>query len=406
MSTRIAGLPWSWRPSRRAAIAASAILAVATTVAALAHVSHFEPPGAQPWIDYALALAGSLPLALLYRRPLAVCSIVVASDLAVWFFRPSWTMAGALVLPVVIYAATSRHGRPVAAVSWLVCATGLATATAVVAPVFLADGTWVVVALLAAVGAIAGDAAHARRRWHAHDRAARQRRAALEERLRLSRDLHDVVGHHLTAIALQADAATRRLQHDAAAHAGASEPTPTPADPASADAVTSSIPPAANHFAVVADTARTALAETRRLIAYLRQGTDHPTADQPGIDELPQLIAEALRDGLIVDLHTTAPAAVPPAIGLAAYRVVQEALTNVRKHSGAPTARVEISGPPELLTIRVADSGPAAEATTRTGFGLTGLRERVEAQGGQLLAGPRDSGGFEVLASIPLTSGP
>lgn len=96
----------------------------------------------------------------------------------------------------------------------------------------------------------------------------------------------------------------------------------------------------------------------------------------------------------------------PPAVGLAAYRVVQEALTNVRKHSGAPTARVEISGPLELLTIRVADPGPAAAATTRTGFGLTGLRERVEAQGGQLLAGPRDSGGFEVLASVPLTPGP
>jgi signal transduction histidine kinase len=217
-----------------------------------------------------------------------------------------------------------------------------------------------------------------------------QRRAALEERLRLSRDLHDVVAHHLTAIVVQADTAPQRL-------------------PGLPDE-------AARGFAVLGGAARAALAETRQLISVLRAdagrtgfgganpGGGGDLAGGPGLDRLADLLAAAARDGLTVDLRTVgAYGPVPPAVGLTAYRVVQESLTNARRHSRAMTARVEVGRDGDALTVRVADPGPALPTGAPAGFGLIGLRERVGALGGRLHAGPRDGGGFEVLAWLPMS---
>jgi signal transduction histidine kinase len=321
-------------------------------------------------------------LAALYRSPAGVCAAVLGADLAVWSLRPSWTLTGALVLPLVSYAATSSRGRAAGAAVLVVAGAGLVGATVVKAPVYLADGSWMPALLLCAMGVLAGDAVHARRRWQAHERVAAQRAAALEERLRLSRDLHDVVAHHLTAIVVQADTAPQRL--------------PRLPDEA------------ARSFTALGGAARAALAETRQLISYLRadagRADSEHFADGPGLDQLADLLAAAARDGLTVDLRTVgARGPVPPAVGLAAYRVVQEALTNARRHSQAVTARVEVGRDGDALTVRVADPGPVVPTGASAGFGLIGLRERVGSLGGRLQAGPRAGGGFEVLAWLPMS---
>jgi signal transduction histidine kinase len=161
------------------------------------------------------------------------------------------------------------------------------------------------------------------------------------------------------------------------------------------------------NFSALAQTARTALAETRQLIGYLRADPDSGIKTTPGLDRLPHLVEESGRDGLIVDLAAASAvrASLPPGVALAAYRVVQEALTNVRLHSRAATARVEVTLGLRSLTVRVADPGPAIAAAGRPGgFGLVGLRERVGSLGGELSAGPREGGGFEVIAHLPLSA--
>lgn len=355
-----------------------ALVAVGFAVVACLEVTHFEPPPRHPWIDAALAVVVTVPLAAAHRRAAAVFAVVIAGDAAIWLSRPSWTTMGAIALAVAVYAVAAERGRRGAALAWALCAIGIGGTTLLLEPVYFTDGTWIVVLLLCLVSALAGDAVHARRRWHEHVAATGKRRAALEERLRLSRELHDVVAHHLTAIAVQADTAPRRRPDLSSA--------------------------AAEDFAVLGDTARTALEETRQLIAFLRsEDTDHRAA--PGVDQLPSLVEEAARDGLVIDSRWSGERTpLPEVVGLAVFRVAQEALTNVRRHSGARTARLDIDRGTEAVTVRITDPGPTTVPNgAATGFGLTGLHERVSALGGDLRSGPRDGGGFEVVARLPLS---
>jgi signal transduction histidine kinase len=214
------------------------------------------------------------------------------------------------------------------------------------------------------------------------------RRAASDERVRIARDLHDVVAHHISVIAVQAEAA----QEVAAT------------DPARASQA----------MATVSETARAALGELRRALGVLRSEPDR--SPQPRLAAVDDLVESVRRAGLSVDVHTTGEARpVDGVVGVTAYRVVQEALTNVLRHAPASRARVDLDFCDGALVVTVADDGRGARVPSRRGasggrlsgpagggHGLIGMRERVAAVGGQLDAGPAPDGGFNVRARLPL----
>ncbi|MET9346824.1 sensor histidine kinase [Streptomyces termitum] len=220
--------------------------------------------------------------------------------------------------------------------------------------------------------------------------AERSRRTLLEERARIARELHDVVAHHMSVITVQADSAPYRIP---------------------------GLPEAAREeFASIAGGARESLAEMRRLLAVLRSdGGEGERAPQPGLDRLQQLVEATVRAGVPAELSLAAELAdgrtgVGQAVGLSAYRIVQEALANVVRHApGAPTrVSVRADGAAELMVLVV--NGPAPqpaaplEGGAGTGHGLVGMRERVRLTGGSLDTGPLPDGGFRVAARLPLTA--
>jgi signal transduction histidine kinase len=202
------------------------------------------------------------------------------------------------------------------------------------------------------------------------------------ERARIARELHDVVAHHISMISVQAE--TARVA--------------TPGMP----------PEGAERLLAIGDTARTALAEMRRLLGVLREdaGAEPTRAPQPGLHQLLALIDET-RDAagtstrLIVRGHV---AALDPGVELTAYRVVQEALTNVRRHAPGAAVDVEVDYGADAVCVRVRDNGPGPGAAGRTegGHGLLGMRERVATVGGELRIGPAPVSGFLVEATLPV----
>ena len=208
------------------------------------------------------------------------------------------------------------------------------------------------------------------------------RRRVTEERLRIARDLHDAVGHHLALINVQAGVADQLLGDDPAA--------------------------ARRSLAHVRQASRAALDDLRDTIGLLRQPGEPTAPVQPTADlgDLDELVASFGRSGLRVERTVEgAVRPVPPAASLTAYRVIQESLTNVRKHAGDATASIRLSYRPAALRVVVENTAQRPGHPGRangTGHGLTGMRERVAAAGGSLTAGPRPGGGFRVSALLPL----
>ena len=200
--------------------------------------------------------------------------------------------------------------------------------------------------------------------------------AAVAERARIARELHDIVAHHLSVVVL----------HAAGARAAGG------ADPETLEEIEQS--------------GRRALTETRRLFGVLREpGEETGRAPQPGISELPALAGRLRAAGLEVSLSVDGDhAALPPGVNVSAYRIVQEALTNVLKHAGQARAEVTVGCADSAVTIEVTDDGPGSPAPPALtgGQGLTGMRERVAVFGGDLRAGPRPGGGFSVCARLPV----
>jgi signal transduction histidine kinase len=199
-----------------------------------------------------------------------------------------------------------------------------------------------------------------------------------DERTRIARELHDVVAHSVSLMVIQTAAARRQMT----------------VDPQKADAA----------LATVEDTGRTAMHEMRRFLGVLRDETGMQLLEpQPSLGDLDDLLATAAdlpvvmhADGALDDL--------PPGVEVSAYRVVQEALTNVRRHAG-PVRHVDVSvaRDDEQLVVEVSDDGRGASvAASPYGFGLVGMRERVAAYEGELVAGPRSGGGWRVRATFPL----
>ena len=213
------------------------------------------------------------------------------------------------------------------------------------------------------------------------------RLAAQAERARIARDLHDVVAHSLAVMITQADGGR---------YAARTNP----------DAAVASLE-------TIAETGRTALAEMRRLLGVLRDETPapHATTPQPGLDDLDSLVEGLRSGGLAVTLESQGqPVPLPQGMGVAAYRIVQEGLTNVLKHAGPEaTARVFVWWSPSALTVDVVDDGRGAGALSMPdgqGHGLLGMRERAAVYGGSVQAGPMPGGGFGVRAVFPLAVAP
>ena len=213
------------------------------------------------------------------------------------------------------------------------------------------------------------------------------RRRVAEERLRIARDLHDLLAHSITLIGVQTSVAAHVLA----------------ADPERLDRAT-----IAKALDDIAETCRTARGEVRGTLEVLReQGVAGETRGPlPGLDGLPDLVEAARLAGARVESDVRVREA-PPAVGAAAYRIVQEALTNAVRHAGPePAVRVALYEEMGALRLSVADDGRAAPSTQSPGYGLVGMRERARSVGGTLDAGPRDEGGFEVSAVLPTGTGP
>ena len=210
----------------------------------------------------------------------------------------------------------------------------------------------------------------------------RAARAVLEERARIARELHDVVAHHMSVIAIQAEAA----------------PIKAPDDPTMLRA----------ELAGIRTTALTALAELRRVLGVLRNGDQAPeTAPQPDLSRVDELVDRARAAGTAVTVTTSGqpPAGhLPPGVGLAAYRVLQESLSNALRHAPGAPVSIDIDHCAGGLVLRVENDPPPvppADRTPRGGQGLAGMRERVSAHGGTLTAGSTPAGGFLVWATLP-----
>jgi signal transduction histidine kinase len=238
-----------------------------------------------------------------------------------------------------------------------------------------------------------------------HAEAERDRQVALaaaEERTRIARELHDVVAHHVSLMAVQSEAAAALL----------------PGRPAEAGKAVD----------IIGQTAREALTELRRLLGVLRGPADvngrAATAPAPSISALDEVLGQVRQAGIEVNLRIEgSPSKLPPGVDLTAYRIVQEALTNTVRHSGASEAAVTISYEPGYVTVSVTDTGNGAVAVTvgrparrgragssvgsgarpaaSGGFGLAGIAERVASCGGRLTVGPGEAGGFAVTARLP-----
>lgn len=222
------------------------------------------------------------------------------------------------------------------------------------------------------------------RGWRARAIAAEQhqderaRSAVADERARIARELHDVVAHAVSVIVIQSDAAEAALDHDPEL---AREP-----------------------LRAITTSSREALDEMRRLLHLLRTDDDASLVPQPGLADLPGLLDAVGRAGLPVQLDVTGEDThLPPGVDLAAYRIVQEALTNVLKHAGPAATTVSVRYGADAVRVEVvnAPGGPSGSIPDGSGRGLLGIRERAAVVGGELRAGPDDSGGFLVSARLP-----
>ncbi len=210
------------------------------------------------------------------------------------------------------------------------------------------------------------------------DQEARAATAVADERARIARELHDIVSHSLSVITIQTQAVRRRLEPEHGSEA--------------------------RDLAVVEATAREALAEMRRLFGVLRSdGESASLAPQPGLHELERLIGSVRAAGLDVVLRVEGDRYdLTPGIDLAAYRVVQEGLTNALRHAGAAQARVVVRYAPDALELTVEDDGRGMPAEPGVGHGLVGVRERVALYGGTLDVGPGNGGGVRLAAVLPV----
>ncbi|REE99983.1 sensor histidine kinase [Thermomonospora umbrina] len=356
--------------------------AVAVAVAALlltTGLSGEHPDGNREMLGIALLAAGGLVLALRRRAPLLV--LAVTGLCAVGHQAAGFEVLAVSYL-VAVYGAVRAGHRvlTVAASATLLVAIQLSALVfhdgAVRAAVEEARNVLELAWLIAAFAA--GEAVRqAERRADEAERTREEtaRRRADEERLRIARELHDSLTHQISVIKVQAEAAVHVARRRG-------EPVP-------------------ESLLAIREAGQEATRELRATLEALRDDDRTPPC---GLDDVPELVKRFQMTGLDTTLTFDGPREdVPAAVGRTAYRIVQEALTNIARHSAAATASVRIDSRPDALAIRVDDDGDATPDDSPTpGLGLLGMRERVTALGGRLRAEPRREGGFTVQAELPV----
>jgi signal transduction histidine kinase len=375
--------PTPWERLRRVdplvwdSLLAAAVLAVSIGGAMAAR--HASPPSRPPLgaEGYLLLVLGCVALVVRRRRPLVTLVAVLPAAVAL-----SWVAEGfdlGIAVAIAVYSAAAHLPRDRFA--------RLAAPPSVVAVVTCQilgypGSNWVEVAIAATFTAglpmLIGRIGFNRRRRISVDRDRAAADAVAEERARIARELHDVVAHAMSVMVVQAGAA-RTVVDD---------------DPEAAKAA----------IGRIEETGRDGLTEMRRLIGILKGGDDGADlAPQPGLDRLGPLLDSIRGAGVPVETVTRGAARpLPAGVDLAAYRFVQEALTNVVKHAGAASARVSFVWDPDALVVEVADDGRGGfPDRASAGHGLVGMRERVSLYGGSFDAGPRPGGGFVVRVRLP-----
>ena len=386
--TRVAGTERRWSGSQRARIVVAGILGVAAVLETIAQAAGSGDGVLFMVVLCLLALSGTLPLAL-PSTAFAAVVVTTANLLSVMPFD-ALTVAGVGAQLIVGYR-LGRAGPQFLAIALSVPFLLLALSD----PARNWSGMLpVVLAALTPMAALAGAAV--RQREHTRDyNQAREHilgslleHGARGERARIARELHDVVAHHVSMISVQAE--TARL-------------------------TTPGMPPAgAQRLSQIGDTARTALTEMRRLLGVLRADSAGDAAErrpQPGLGELNELLDEArVISGAATRLILSgSPDALDPGVELAAYRIVQEALTNARRHAPGAAVDVELQYTDAALLVRIRDNGPGpswSAGSTGEGHGLLGMRERAAAVGGRLQVGSATGGGFLVETTLPTTTAP
>ncbi len=420
--TNLAQLSTSWFVAKIAVVPGQRTVTIRQSPVFLARVPTLLRPGVMAlggpalWsvLTVIVALAVVAPLPLAVRYPLlgwriAWAGLLLVPLIGAWWSVPEpWDPVQVPLLLVVFGVAGLRHPRPVLwwmwALSlipwWLYVGHGLRGLA------IGALGTLAFTALAVTVDAVG---THRRLVADQADQAELEqaRRAVLQERARIARELHDVVAHHLSLLAVRAETAPYRL---------AELPTP-----------------AREEFGSLSAAAREALADMRRLLGVLRDDGPAERAPQPQLADLPVLIDAARQAGMPVELSIlsgpalAAAGPVPSAVGVCAYRIVQESLSNASRHAQGAPVTVSLDHRADGVLLQVANgpgpigspigstvgspagsTGPvtAGEGSRRTGHGLTGMRERVALLGGSLSAEPSPDGGFVVSARLPVSAAP
>ncbi len=344
-------------------------------------------PGRLRWIASLLTLFMTAPLAARRRWPLpAFASIGIAYAVRSMVVAPPDGVSDLITVLVAIYSLAAHGGRATALL-------GLAIASPLIFLESEDSADYAFAIFLIAMPWLAGRAIHARQKLIEelrlrtlqlqHEREERAKMAAVAERARIARELHDVLAHSLSVVVVQAEAADKHLEEGEPARARAA-------------------------LGKILRTGREALNEVRQLLGVLRKDDrDIALVPQPGLGAVPQLVQEMRIAGLHVELAVQGePREVPAGVDLAAYRIVQEALTNTLKHAGRQTkADVTIRYSDHHLEVTVVDDGKATALSNGGGHGSVGMRERVELNAGTFHAGPRPEGGYEVRVALPWNGG-
>jgi len=340
-----------------------------------------------PHANAALLLVAAACAALAWRRRYPVAVLVTSLAAVVSYSLLGYVNGAALLAPAVALYFTASQVTVRRAVAWaIVTLAALMTATAANNPFGqISGGGYYLIPALVAAGLFGGIAVANRRAYAASvlERAGQEARQRLdEERLRIARELHDVVAHTMATINVQAGTAL---------HVFPTRPEAAP-----------------DALLAIKNASKDGLRELRAILNVLRQADEtDPTAPTPGVPQLATLVAGACAAGLETALTVTGtPVPLPAAVDLAAYRIVQESLTNAIRHAGPATATVLIRYDVNELRVEVTDTGLGTVTDLLQGgsggHGLTGMRERAASVGGTVAAGAAEGGGFRVVATLPV----
>ncbi|WP_419997028.1 sensor histidine kinase [Streptomyces boninensis] len=381
--------------------AVDALLALGFLICALLLGEQRPSEGYPPlsgW-GYALTCLVNLPIAVRRRWPVAVCAVICLLW-AVYVGAGFWPAVNSLAPLMAIYTVASMR-PPRTAFGCAALVAGVWVYGGVVSP----HGSMPAVVAQALVfpAVLVRFGAHARQSAERGERLTeltaqlrreqdeKARRAVADEQARIARELHDVIAHHMSVISVQSGLARYVFATDPAT--------------------------AADSLAVIEDTSSEALEEMRRMLTLLRDGAvragdGEAYTPMPALDRLGEVVERVRAGGVPVELTVDGDVRpLPPGIELCAYRIVQEALTNVLKHARPATAQVSVTYLPSQLKVSIQDDGtgtesatPVDERVTGTGHGLIGMRERAKLYGGTVAVGPRPEGGFGVRLTLPTSA--